>query len=113
MQSSRIFSSAIVFPPRVHLYFVQQLQAGSLLAVKKLISSDIVWERTKEKEPRTALLIRCTVEEADTIRGWAKKEGRTLSGHVLKVLLDRFRLEEKIHGEQVAKLRDRGMRLPR
>ena len=62
---------------------------------------------------RTALLIRCTVDQADTIREWARKEGRTLSGHVLKILLDRFWLEQRVHHEHVANLRDKGIELLR
>jgi uncharacterized protein (DUF1778 family) len=49
---------------------------------------------------RTALLIRCSVEEAERIRSAAKKEGRTLSGYVLHCLHRRLELE----GEMEMKL---------
>jgi uncharacterized protein (DUF1778 family) len=37
---------------------------------------------------RSAILIRCTREEAELIRRIAKKEHRTLSGFALRVLLE-------------------------
>lgn len=39
---------------------------------------------------RTALLIRCTDEEAQLIRHAAKKERRSISGYVLNAVLQRI-----------------------
>ncbi len=44
---------------------------------------------------RTALLIRCSKEEAEKIRAAAKRERRTLSGYVLHVILNRITNQEK------------------
>ncbi len=46
-------------------------------------------------ESRTALLIRCTKEEAARIRHEAKKERRTLSGYVINALMNRMESREK------------------
>jgi uncharacterized protein (DUF1778 family) len=48
---------------------------------------------------RTALLIRCSHEEAETIRAAAKAERRTLSGYVLNAVMNR------IANQQSARLR--------
>jgi len=45
---------------------------------------------------RTALLIRCSKEEAEKIRAAAKRERRTLSGYVLHVILNRITIQEKL-----------------
>jgi uncharacterized protein DUF1778 len=39
---------------------------------------------------RTALLIRCSIEEAEKIREAAKRERRTLSGYVLHAVMSRI-----------------------
>ena len=44
---------------------------------------------------RTALLIRCSKEEAEKIRAAAKRERRTLSGYVLHAVLNRVTNQEK------------------
>ena len=44
---------------------------------------------------RTALLIRCSQEEAEKIREAAKRERRTLSGYVLHTVLNRIPNREK------------------
>jgi uncharacterized protein (DUF1778 family) len=44
---------------------------------------------------RTALLIRCSKEEAEKIRDAAKRERRTLSGYVLNTILRRISNQEK------------------
>lgn len=36
---------------------------------------------------RTALLVRCTVEEAENIRQAAEKEGRTITGFILNAVM--------------------------
>lgn len=54
-----------------------------------MISNDITMSESK----RTALLIRCSAEEANLIRAAAKKDGRTLSGYVLRCLQRRLELE--------------------
>jgi uncharacterized protein (DUF1778 family) len=46
---------------------------------------------------RTALLIRCSKEEAEKIRAAAKPERRTLSGYVLHAVLNRISNQEKSH----------------
>jgi uncharacterized protein (DUF1778 family) len=45
---------------------------------------------------RTALLIRCTAEEAELIREAAERERRTLSGFVLHAVMGRIASMEKI-----------------
>lgn len=44
---------------------------------------------------RTALLIRCTSEEAELIREAAKAERRTISGYVLHSILQRIAVRNK------------------
>ncbi len=41
---------------------------------------------------KTAILVRCTVEEADVIRKAAAIERRTLSGFILNAVMNRVRL---------------------
>jgi hypothetical protein len=57
-----------------------------------MISIDIMPVNAK----RTALLIRCSVEEAEAIRSAARNSGRTLSGYVLHCLRNRLRIEAQI-----------------
>lgn len=45
---------------------------------------------------RTALLVRCSVEEAAQIRAAAKKSDRTLSGYILHCLRNRLRVEAEL-----------------
>ncbi len=45
---------------------------------------------------RTALLIRCTVEEAEKIRQAAKAERRTLSGYILNSVMARIEMRERM-----------------
>lgn len=47
---------------------------------------------------RTALLIRCSREEAEKIRAAAKSERRTVSGFVLHAVLNRIVNQEKLRG---------------
>ncbi len=49
-----------------------------------------------EQQNRTALLIRCTREEAAKIRAAAQAERRTLSGYILNAVLNRIEAREKI-----------------
>jgi uncharacterized protein (DUF1778 family) len=44
---------------------------------------------------RTALLIRCSKEEAEKIRAAAKRERHTLSGYILQIVLGRITNQEK------------------
>lgn len=44
---------------------------------------------------RTALLVRCTVEEAEQIRQAAKAERRTISGYILNGILQRIAVRDK------------------
>lgn len=62
---------------------------------KKMISIDIMRKHTK----RTALLIRCSVEEAEAIRSAARNSGRTLSGYVLHCLNNRLRVEAQLKAD--------------
>jgi uncharacterized protein (DUF1778 family) len=43
-----------------------------------------------------ALLVRCTDEEADTIRHAAKSEHRTVSGYILDVVMNRIEARQKL-----------------
>jgi uncharacterized protein (DUF1778 family) len=45
---------------------------------------------------RTALLIRCSREEAEKIRAAAKRERRIVSGYVLNVVFSRIAYSEQI-----------------
>jgi hypothetical protein len=45
---------------------------------------------------RTALLIRCSTEEAERIRTEAQKELRTLSGYVLNAMTRTFLIEDNL-----------------
>ncbi len=44
-----------------------------------------------DSRKRSALLLRCTTEEADLIREAAKAEHRTVSGYILNVVMSRIR----------------------
>ncbi len=44
---------------------------------------------------RTALLIRCSPEEAEKIRAAARKERRTLSGYIVNAVMSRIETREK------------------
>lgn len=46
---------------------------------------------------RTALLVRCTDEEAELIREAAKAERRTISGYILNCILHRIAVQDKVH----------------
>lgn len=45
---------------------------------------------------RTALLIRCSVEEAAQIRNLARSENRTISGYVLNIMERALRIEDQL-----------------
>jgi uncharacterized protein (DUF1778 family) len=45
---------------------------------------------------RTALLVRCSEEEAESIREAAKRERRTISGFILNAVLNRIANQKKI-----------------
>lgn len=47
-------------------------------------------------KPRTALLVRCSEEEAEVIRDAAKHERRTISGFILNAVLNRIANQKKI-----------------
>ncbi len=47
-------------------------------------------------KPRTALLVRCSEEEAEAIREAAKRERRTISGFILNAVLNRIAHQKKI-----------------
>ena len=48
------------------------------------------------KELRTALLIRCTEEEATAIREAAKLERRTVSAFVLHAVMNRISVQQRV-----------------
>lgn len=53
-------------------------------------------KRNQDNEKRrTALLIRCTVEEAETIRDAAKRERRTVSGFILHAVMNRITIQNR------------------
>ena len=62
-----------------------------------MISIDIMPNHVK----RTALLIRCSMEEAEAIRASARRSGRTLSGHVLHCIRNRLKIEAEIERKEV------------
>jgi len=45
---------------------------------------------------RTALLVRCSEEEAESIREAAKRERRTISGFILNAVLNRIANQKKL-----------------
>ena len=47
-------------------------------------------------KPRTALLVRCSEEEAEAIREAAKRERRTISGFILNAVLNRIANQKRI-----------------
>jgi hypothetical protein len=47
-------------------------------------------------EPRTALLIRCTEEEARAIREAAKLQRRTVSSFVLRAVMNRISIQKRV-----------------
>ena len=47
---------------------------------------------------RTTLLINLSVEEADQIRAAAKKQDRTISSYILRAVIGRIKIEDKIEG---------------
>lgn len=55
------------------------------------------------EEERTALLVRCTIREAELIREAAKAERRTITGYILNAVLQRIAVREKTreHFEEV------------
>ena len=58
---------------------------------------------------RTALLIRCSVEEAEKIRASAQEEGRTISAHVVRIVMRHIALREKFQLDHIEGLRRRGL----
>ncbi len=51
---------------------------------------------------RTALLIRCTVEEAEAVRAAARRQYRTLSGYVMHALNNRLEIEARLREQNLA-----------
>jgi len=52
--------------------------------------------RNARNAKRTALLIRCSVEQAEEIRAAAKKQGRTISSYVLRSVSTRLNVERQM-----------------
>lgn len=50
--------------------------------------------KNETSDRRTALLIRCTEEEAARIREAAQLERRTVSGYVLQAVMNRMRVRQ-------------------
>jgi len=59
---------------------------------------------------RTALLIRCSREEADRIRAAAKRQKRTLSAYVLRALTSRLDFEAQMEKSLAAMSAQRSSR---
>jgi|SRR5579872_5525638 len=51
---------------------------------------------------RTALLIRCSVDEAAQIRNLARNENRTISGYVLNIMERTLRIEDRLAARMLA-----------
>jgi uncharacterized protein (DUF1778 family) len=49
---------------------------------------------------RTALLIRCSVDEAERIRRAARSERRTVSGYVMQAVMNRLSVDQRIQQMQ-------------
>lgn len=64
---------------------------------------DIAMPATSKK---TAILVRCTQEEADAIRKAAALERRTLSGYVLNAVMNRIRMRENLAVQVTGRKRD-------
>ncbi len=47
-------------------------------------------------EKKTAILVRCTQEEADLIRHAAAAERRTLSGYILNAVINRIKARQNM-----------------
>ncbi|HEV2402420.1 MAG TPA: hypothetical protein VGS27_36155 [Candidatus Sulfotelmatobacter sp.] len=54
----------------------------------------------KKNTDRTALLIHCSVEEAEQIRDAARKQERTISSYVLRAVRGRLNAEAQIQKTQ-------------
>jgi uncharacterized protein (DUF1778 family) len=52
--------------------------------------------KKNNNEPRTALLIRCTEEEAKAIREAAKLQRRTVSAFVLHAVMNRISVQQRL-----------------
>lgn len=48
------------------------------------------------KNERTALLIRCSVQEANAIRAAAKQERRTVSAHVIGIVMRQIAMRQRL-----------------
>lgn len=57
-----------------------------------------------QESKRTAILVRCTEEEASLIRKAAKAERRTISGYILNGILQRIAAHDKIQQQVQEKL---------
>ena len=64
------------------------------------------------KSDRTVLFIRCSRPQAEKIRAFAENQNRTISAQVLKTVLDHIAMIERLHEEQDARLREKGLRVP-
>ncbi len=49
-----------------------------------------------QEKTRTALLVRCSAEEAQTIREAARRERRTISGFVLNAVMNRITASRRV-----------------
>ncbi len=60
---------------------------------------------------RTAVLVRCTEEEAEAIRRAAKRERRSISGYILNAVMNRIgnqaTLQERLAKYEVPRARER------
>jgi uncharacterized protein (DUF1778 family) len=70
-----------------------------VLSIRRLLTRHLrAWSAEvgmKDENP-TALLVRCTSEEAKLIHDAAKREHRTLSGYILHVVMSRIRHHDEV-----------------
>jgi len=64
------------------------------------ISLDIDLSSMERAKPRrTAILVRCTEQEAELIRDAARKERRTISGYIINAVLNRINIRARLATE--------------
>lgn len=78
--------------PALDISWYQMMGCARRLSVE----SPLMPKETSQGK-RTALLVRCTVEEAELIRQAAQAERRTISGYILNSVLHRIAVQEKTH----------------
>lgn len=54
------------------------------------------WHAIRAPGPRTAILVRCSAEEAARIRAGAQQRGATISGYVLRALTRSWKIKKDV-----------------